>query len=233
MSPDRADPARLVLSSATDQVAELVRQRVFAGELRPGQRIAIRDLAEALGVSRTPVREALHALATQGLVTIEPRVGVTVRDMDPSETDDTYLLRLSIEPIAVELAMTRAPSTQRHRVLVLTDRLHEQLAAREVAAFESILERIHRTVFELSASQVLVDAYDVITPRLRLSRGLNVAQQGRMDISAEQHTAFARAFVTDDVAEAQRLIVDNLAGARDAMARFLAAQDADSTGTGA
>lgn len=221
-----------MLSSATDQVAERVRQRVFAGELRPGQRIVIRELAEALGVSRTPVREALHALASQGLVTIEPRVGVTVREVEPAESDDTYRLRLSIEPIAVELAMTRAPTTERHAVLGMANQLHEQLARGEVASFESTLERIHRTVFELSASQVLVDAYDIITPRLRLLRGLNVAQRGRMDISADQHTAFARAFVTDDVAEAQRLIIENLAGAREAMARFLAAQAAEGTSIG-
>ena len=221
-----------MLSSATDQVAERVRQQVFAGELRPGQRIVIRELAEALGVSRTPVREALHALASQGLVTIEPRVGVTVREVDTSESDDTYRLRLSIEPIAVELAMTRAPTTERHAVLGMANQLDEQLALGEVASFESTLERIHRTVFELSASQVLVDAYDIITPRLRLLRGLNVAQSGRMDISADQHRAFASAFVSDDVAEAQRLIIENLAGAREVMARFLAAQAAEATSIG-
>jgi len=94
----------------TQKAYEFIRERILDGVFLPGHRLQTVDLAEEVSVSRTPVREALRLLEIEGLVTIIPRVGATVRVLDKSEFRELCELRLALESLAAELAArNRAP----------------------------------------------------------------------------------------------------------------------------
>src|SRR5580704_13941701 len=91
--------------SRTEAVLDAIKRAILAGELRPGQSLVETELAQLLGVSKTPVREALKTLAGAGLVTMSPYRGATVRAIDPASAAAIYDLRLLLEPEAVRRAV--------------------------------------------------------------------------------------------------------------------------------
>ncbi len=97
-------PAPLAIASVVDQVYEAIRDRITTGSLPRGARIHQEDLAEELGVSRTPVREALRRLAAEGLVQMRTNRGARVADVGRSDMHAAYAARLVIEPGAARLA---------------------------------------------------------------------------------------------------------------------------------
>jgi DNA-binding GntR family transcriptional regulator len=94
--------------SLRDLAYETVKRRIIEAELRPGQRLIERDLADELGVSRIPLREALRLLAAEGLVVLVPRRGVLVSPFTPADIRDLFDVRESLEVLAARLAATRA-----------------------------------------------------------------------------------------------------------------------------
>ncbi len=112
MSTATVPPARSFLNgstgaapSRTEAVLDAIKHAILAGELRPGQSLVETELAQLLGVSKTPVREALKTLAGAGLVTMSPYRGATVRAIDPASAAAVYDLRLLLEPEAVRRAV--------------------------------------------------------------------------------------------------------------------------------
>ena len=93
--------------SRTEAVLDAIKRAILAGELRPGQSLVETELAQLLGVSKTPVREALKTLAGAGLVTMSAYRGATVRAIDPASAAAIYDLRLLLEPEAVRRAVGR------------------------------------------------------------------------------------------------------------------------------
>src|SRR5947207_1899451 len=101
----------LEIQSVVDQVYAAVRARILSGELPRGSKLPQNALAEDLGVSRTPLREALHRLSTEGLVDLEANRGATVAHHDFDDMREAWRARLLLEPQAARLAAeTRAPA---------------------------------------------------------------------------------------------------------------------------
>ena len=96
------------IPSRTEAVLDAVKHAILAGELKPGQSLVETELAQLLGVSKTPVREALKTLAGAGLVTMSPYRGATVREIDMATAAAIYDLRLLVEPEAVGRAVRAA-----------------------------------------------------------------------------------------------------------------------------
>lgn len=94
----------LKIQSVVDQVYAVVQRRILSGQLPPGSRLPQEALAEEIGVSRTPLREALRRLATEGLVVFEPNRGARVAEQDFSHLMDAWRARLVLEPPAARLA---------------------------------------------------------------------------------------------------------------------------------
>jgi DNA-binding GntR family transcriptional regulator len=103
-APARIDGAPLAIASVVDQVYSAIRDRIIQGSLQRGARIHQEDLAEELGVSRTPVREALRRLAAEGLVEMRTNRGARVADVARSDMQSAYEARLVIEPGAARLS---------------------------------------------------------------------------------------------------------------------------------
>jgi DNA-binding GntR family transcriptional regulator len=107
-------PARTIASKSNAYTE--VRKLLLGGEVRPGQRLSHRSLAKDLGLSRSPVREALLQLEAEGLIEHRPQSGVYLREVSPQELEELYDMRLLVEPYAAERAALLASSAQIERL---------------------------------------------------------------------------------------------------------------------
>ena len=114
-------PEVAVGGSAADRAYQEIKRRLLRGSIEPGIRIAVEDICEEMGVSRTPVREALVALESEGLVHAVPRRGYFAREISFREALDAYQLRMIFEPIATALAARRIRREDLDAIKALAD----------------------------------------------------------------------------------------------------------------
>ncbi|MEX2236174.1 MAG: GntR family transcriptional regulator [Dehalococcoidia bacterium] len=177
-------------------VAKRLRDSILRGQLKPGDWIRVDDLAQRLGVSRTPVREALRSLAAEGVVSIQPHVGATVTSHSLEDFVDGYYIRGVLEGLAAELA-TRwksvdARSTFVDRLRGLSERTGEFLD--EPTKFNQLSKRWH---LEIAAAAQSSELYRVIQAYWK-SQPFHSMELGRDQLQGvlDQHDA-----VNDCIAE--------------------------------
>ncbi|HWD74948.1 MAG TPA: GntR family transcriptional regulator [Solirubrobacteraceae bacterium] len=222
------DPAhRLAIASVVDQVYSAIRDRITGGSLQRGTRIHQEDLADELGVSRTPVREALRRLAAEGLVEMRTNRGARVADVGQDDMHAAYEARLVIEPGAARLA-AQSPAAE---PLV---RMRAALAAQRRAipnvrrSFEANRE-FHLALVHASGNEFLVQFAD----RLWVARIGEVIYERqsetpeRMRLDADEHEQILQAIESGNGRRAESLTRRHLA---DAMGRSLDILGVDAAG---
>jgi DNA-binding GntR family transcriptional regulator len=155
---------RLYTTSA-DYVYQELRHRIITKQLKPGQRLPEVNIAVQMGVSRTPVREALRRLASEGLVLIIPNSGARLASPTRREMEDTYAVREQLECISVAIAATRISERNLRR---LEDAILEEEKAFEEKNLELYLEvneNFHRIIAEASGNRVLAEFVENILAR--------------------------------------------------------------------
>jgi DNA-binding GntR family transcriptional regulator len=151
--------------SATARVYELVRRELLEGAIKPGDRIPDAELRESLGVSRTPVREAMLALEQEGLVRIVQRQGYFASEVSLSDVVHAYQLRFILEPIVTALAATHATDEDVARLRVLADYEADGTEDEVARAIEANKE-FHLAVAEAAGNprfvRILTDVLDAL-----------------------------------------------------------------------
>jgi len=143
------------LPSRTVAVLEAIKHAILTGELKPGRPLVETDLAELLGVSKTPVREALKTLAGAGLVTMNPYKGAAVRVVDDEQARHIYDARLLIEPEALARAVSAGPGWQPARTA-----LARAASARDQAERSLANRDFHRALYAGCGNPLLVRMLD-------------------------------------------------------------------------
>ena len=213
-----AAPDRLNIASVVDQVYEAIRERITSGSLPRGARVHQEDLAEELGVSRTPVREALRRLAAEGLVEMRTNRGARVADIDQGGMRGAYDARLVVEPGAARLAAARrlAEPLARMRAAVAAQRRSLRNVER---SFEANRE-FHLALVAASGNDYLLQ----LVERLWVARigatiyERQVETQERMVLDVREHEQILEAIEAGDGRRAESLTRRHLA---DAMKRSL------------
>lgn len=178
------------------EVHRRLRQQLLLGAWPPGTRLREAELAEAYGVSRTPVREAVRRLLQEGLLESRATQGVRVRQPDVHDALDAYAVRETLEGMAARLAAERASDAERTALLALLDEVEASAQRDEAAQVEADLA-FHRRVAELSANASLIRALETlaghVTPLKVHTRDQNAATATR-----RQHRAVAEAIARGD-----------------------------------
>lgn len=179
-----------------EEVAELLRQRIFNRELSPGSWIDELKLAEEYGISRTPLREALKVLATEGLVTMKVRRGAYVTEVSDSDLVNVYHLLALLESDAAEVVATKATDAQIRELQVLHNELEKAVKNRE--RFFEINEAFHMRLLEIANNrwrdQMVADLRKV----MKLNRHNSLLKSGRIEESLVEHRALMAALVGRD-----------------------------------
>lgn len=143
------------------RVYQQLRRAIYTGQIKPGEKLVERRLAEEFETSRGPLRESLLRLMSEGLVRRDPRRTSYVDEVALTDLQDIYLMRLTLEPIAARLAALRPKRDFVRRLYKLTDRMAKQLEkGKPVDSAETDFE-FHRTIVEASQSERLLRAYDL------------------------------------------------------------------------
>ncbi len=132
-----------------DVVFQTLRQAILKGDLQPGERLMEMKLAERLGVSRTPIREAIRKLELEGLVVMIPRKGAAVANITEKDTKDVLEVRRTLEMFAVEVACDRITKEQ-------LERLKE--AARAFEGFKGSMDLIHIAETDMNFHEIIYEA---------------------------------------------------------------------------
>ncbi|WP_408594165.1 GntR family transcriptional regulator [Limnohabitans sp.] len=181
-----------------EEVAELLRQRIFSSELAPGSWIDEMRLAEEYGISRTPMREALKVLAAEGLVTMKVRRGAYVTEVNEKDQRDVYHLLALLESDAAGVVASTASDAQLQDLKAL----HQELAnaVQDTERFFEVNERFHMRLLEIADNrwrdQMVADLRKV----MKLNRHNSLLKSGRIEESLSEHQALLDALLTRDAA---------------------------------
>ena len=179
-----------------EEVAELLRQRIFNRELEPGSWIDELKIAEEFGISRTPLREALKVLAAEGLVTMKVRRGAYVTEVSEQDLRDVYHLLSLLESDAAGVVAAKATNAQLKELQTLHNRLESAAADRD--RFFELNEQFHMRLLELANNrwrdQMVADLRKV----MKLNRHNSLFKSGRLEESLAEHRAIMAALAARD-----------------------------------
>jgi DNA-binding GntR family transcriptional regulator len=167
-----------VEGSLMNKVGDALRSAIVSGELAAGRLYSVQDLAESLGVSRTPVREALIKLASKGMVRFERNRGVRILQSTPRDLEEVFELRLLLEVPAARLAVARMKSADVAELRTCLDRM---ISAADSGDEQNLMEhdrRFHSVILEAAGNQRLAAFVDSLRD-LVLTRGVSTAGTSR------------------------------------------------------
>jgi DNA-binding GntR family transcriptional regulator len=200
---------------AAERVYVGLKQAIMGGSIKPGERLREIDLAARYGVSRTPVREALKRLGTEGLVVDVPGRGLAVTKPSPEQIMDAYLVREVLEGLAARLAAERAIEMDRKRLAVLLRQIENAIAVEDTHRAISLSNEFDRVLFQATRSQGLLAMIEAA----RASQGrllrMSLQYPGRLAQSAEERAEILEAILHGDPEAAERATREHLRRARE------------------
>ena len=177
-------------ASRTDDAYQAIRRRILDNVYPPGHQALESVLAEDLGVSRTPVREALIRLANEGLVEVIPRHGMRVLSVSPVDMREIYEVLTALESAAAEMLARRKPANVELQPLVDATRdMGRALKADDLDAWARADERFHKGLVELAGNRTLIDAVARLDDRVHRARMFALRLRPKPVKSTREHIA--------------------------------------------
>jgi DNA-binding GntR family transcriptional regulator len=190
-----------------------LRGAIRAGQLTPGQRVRETEIAEWLGISRTPVREALMRLEAAGLVQSASHSGFVVNRLDNAEVRELYAMREVLEGMAARLAAQHASDTE---ILTLRKLLEQHATARaDAERLAAINLRIHRTIYEAAHNRFLLGALNALSDSLALLGETTYRAEGRGDSAHREHGKVVDAIEARDADAAESAAREHIRESRE------------------
>lgn len=207
-----------------DRTLEAIRSAIITGELTAGATLSDRQLSESLGVSRTPVREALHRLKEAGLVEPRGRSGWVVSAFTEKDVREIFQVRMLLEPAGLaQLEQTRDKS----RIDKITSFFHDYehpIAADRYPDYFHHDDEFHKAIVACSDNSRIRHFYSVIENHINRGRHfLYGATSGRVDETLDEHRAIVEAVAEQDFAEARQALVRHLRTGEELMIKQLRA----------
>ncbi|WP_078059386.1 GntR family transcriptional regulator [Tropicimonas marinistellae] len=179
--------------SLTESVLEHLRNEIVSGKLELGAALSERQLAEQLSVSKTPVREALAQLRTEGLVMVEPRKGAYVFSLSAREVIEICDFRIAIESAAVKLAIERNPDAYIADIGRIVGEMDRKISANEIPAYLALDTEFHAAAFRHCENSYLRDSYERYAGKIAALRTHLAAKPMHTKLSFEEHVALLAA----------------------------------------
>jgi DNA-binding GntR family transcriptional regulator len=220
-----ARPSSLILTAPAlyEQVAERLRSRIFAHELAPGGWIDEQALAKEYGISRTPLREALKVLASEGLVVLKPRRGCYVTELSEQDIDEVFPVMAMLEGRVAEEAARRITDADFSRISAIHDELERQAAANDADHFFEANQRFHTALQDIAGNRYLAQLIEDARKVIKLTRRDSLRLDGRLKQSLAEHREILEALRQKDAPLAGRRMHDHLLSGRAALAKLATA----------
>ncbi|GJD48960.1 hypothetical protein OPKNFCMD_1686 [Methylobacterium crusticola] len=188
------------------QAAQRLRDLIVAGTLPAGAALVETDLSAALGISRTPLREALKLLAVEGLIELRPNRSPRVAELRPAEVTELFEAVAGIERLAAELAALRLLPAELDRLRGLQAAMEGHHRAQELAPYFAINHQIHALIVAAARNGPLREAHEALHARAELARRRALDDRTRWDESVAEHRAILAALEARDAPRAGALL---------------------------
>jgi DNA-binding GntR family transcriptional regulator len=209
--PPGPEPAAALRAAVGDALRDLI----VTGEIPPGARLVERTLADRLGVSRVPVREALRDLEAQGYAITRPTRGIQVREYSAAEVDELFEIRAALEAILLRRAAGGVSPDAAERLRACLAATAADLAAGDAAAAVAGNARFHEVLTEVAAGPLLHNLLAGLGERMRWL----LTRHGDPATIHAEHVALLDAVLAGDLAAVERLEVQHLSTSRIALDR--------------
>ena len=220
MAQTNMTSSRIAPLALYQEVAERLRQRIYAHELPPGAWVDEQTLAEQYGISRTPLREALKVLASEGLVTLKPRKGCYVTEISDRDLDEIFTIMALLEGQCARDAARRTCSDSVGELKRIHARLEAAAANGDIDDYFETNQAFHHAVQTLADNRWLLNVIEDLRKVIKLSRHHSLFSQGRLEQSLSEHREILAALVAGDADRAEQRMRAHIASGRAALDRI-------------
>jgi DNA-binding GntR family transcriptional regulator len=208
------------------EVAERLRQRIYAHELEPGAWVDEQAIAEQYGISRTPLREALKVLAAEGLVNLKPRRGCYVTEISEQDLDDIFPLMAILEGRCAAETARKASDKDLKILEAIHDELELHASKNRIEGFFEANQRFHSEIQRIAGNRWLTQMIFDLRKVLKLTRMHSLTIEGRLQQSLAEHRAIIAALKTHDIGGAEKAMQEHILAGRQALAKLHAPKQA-------
>ncbi|HHW14918.1 MAG TPA: GntR family transcriptional regulator [Firmicutes bacterium] len=198
-------------------VFEALREAIIQGRLHPGERLMEIQLAEELGVSRTPVREAIRKLELEGLVLMIPRKGAYVSEISMKDIADVFEIRRALEGLAARLAAERATEQEIERLERALVKIAEIAQAEDLDGAVALDTDFHEELMAASHNPRLSQLVSNLREQIQRFRLTSLSHPGRVKLAVEEHRKIVDAIASHDADLAQNLAYEHIENAENSL----------------
>ena len=215
-----------------DVVFNTLRQAILKGELAPGERLMEIQLAEKLGVSRTPIREAIRKLELEGLVLMIPRKGAEVAKISEKSLRDVLEVRRSLEELAIELACQRMSPEELGRLERTQESFRVAIKKGNAMVIAETDERFHDIIYQSTGNEKLVQMLNNLREQMYRYRLEYIKDEDKRQILLIEHDHIGAALRDHNIAEAKKAAREHIDNQEITVSRNIKEQEEAAMGKG-
>lgn len=209
------------ITTISQQAYEIIKEDIFSGRYAPGSWLQEKTIAEELGISRSPVREALRMLVADGIATVTPNKGIFVRTYTPKDIENIFEVREAIENYA--MIHTRPEVIQQHRAQLEEEisQFHKLHRTDDLETYIRLDANFHHQIVEMNANDLMTSLYEKAENQNHQFRIISLTSQKRFDESEQEHAAILENLLSGRKKEACKVNSRHLSLARDQVIDYL------------
>lgn len=192
-------------SSLEERVYGELEEAILSGEFKSGEALTELSLSEKLGVSRTPVRSAIHRLAEEGLIAITANRGAVVIGVTEQDLIDIYKIRIRLEGLAAAMAATKMTDEEKKTLAESVELAEFYIQKNDTEKLKELDTSFHGAIYRASGSRILCKILSELHRNIKAYRKLSLTVPGRLEKSVEEHREITDAILRSDAEEADRL----------------------------
>lgn len=207
-----------------DVVFNTLRQAILKGELKPGERLMEIALAERLGVSRTPIREAMRKLELEGLVVMIPRRGAQVANITEKDLNDVLEVRIALENLSIEKACQYMTEEQMDELKAAALKFERSIGGHNPVRLAEADEAFHEVIYKASDNRRLKQVLNNLREQIYRYRVEYLKEEETRNLLVREHQELCSAIRARDVKRAQEISFRHIENQRQAIIRSIEAE---------
>ena len=192
-----------------ERIVDFIKDSVVSGRLKPGERVPEQEIAENLGISRTPIREAFRQLESEGFISVTPRKGAVVSPITDKDVNEFYAIKSLLEGFAAKTACTKLAQKDIKRLDSLNSQMGRCAEKSDVKGFFKLDNQFHDIFLKACGNEKLCAMVYQLVQQFERFRITALSVPGRMTDSVKQHRDIIEAFRESNVALVESLVMAN------------------------
>lgn len=196
--------------SLSDRILTIIERAILTGSIKPGERLIETELAKNLGISKSPVREALKRLEGEGIVKLIPRKGYFVRDIDRKSIEEFFDVMFILEPTSALLSLKKKSETVYMEIDEILHNMDRCLRKKDYESYRALNDQFHGLFYGLTDNEWIIKILGILRKQAYLLRSLSLYTKDRFLHSIEEHLAIADAYKKGDKKLLEKAVKNHL-----------------------